>query len=154
MTLRPEYKQILEMLGEGKITTDDAKRLMEKLNSQASSEGPGGSAGEPADAPDATPPVGARPSPRTGSSLPKYLRVLVNSHDGDEVNIRVPLKIVRAGLKLSTVLPQHAREKIQEHGVDLSNLSELDGDELIEALRELSIDVDASNGDTVRIFCE
>ena len=86
--------------------------------------------------------------------MPKYLRVLVNSSDGDEVNIRVPLQLVRAGLKLSTVLPNDAKEKITEKGIDLSKLGELEGEALIEALRELSVDVDSSDGDVVRIFCE
>ena len=86
--------------------------------------------------------------------MPKYLRILVNSSDGDEVNIRVPLQLVRAGLKLSTVLPNDAKEKITEKGIDLSKLGELEGEALIEALRELSVDVDSSDGDVVRIFCE
>ncbi|UCF67681.1 MAG: hypothetical protein JSV80_18315 [Acidobacteriota bacterium] len=42
----------------------------------------------------------------------------------------------------------------RDNGVDLSSLSELGGDELIEALRELSVDIDAANGDTVRVFCD
>jgi hypothetical protein len=32
--------------------------------------------------------------------------------------------------------------------------SDLDGDELLRALEETSIDVDSSDGEHVRIFCE
>jgi len=40
------------------------------------------------------------------------------------------------------------------HGFDLSQLSKLDGDELIEALGDLQVDVDSANGDKVRVFTE
>ena len=73
-------------------------------------------------------------SPPKRKKPPKFLRVQVNSHDGDVVNIRVPMALVRTGVKLTTMLPNDAKEKMEEHGVDLSNLNGLQGDELIEAL--------------------
>src|SRR5215469_17888055 len=58
----------------------------------------------------------------------KYLRILVErepEHDGDEqtrVNIRVPLQLLRAGVKLKGLLPEDARdqmnEALREKGVD------------------------------------
>ncbi len=78
----------------------------------------------------------------------------MDSSDGDKVNIRVPLALVRTGIKLTSMLPEHASEKIKDHGIDLSQLSDLQGDELLKALEELTVDVDSSDGDTVRIFCE
>ena len=85
---------------------------------------------------------------------PKYLRVLVNSEDGDKVNVRVPITLVRTGLLLTTLIPVAANEELRKQGIDLSGLGGLNGDELIEALRELNVDVDSANGDTVRVFCE
>jgi hypothetical protein len=148
-----EKKKVLEMLAAGKITADEAERLLEKLE-----------------------PVGHGhrerrrhrirkqihvADPGDGETLQdlefgalKYLRVLVNSSDGDEVNIRVPLKLIRTGIKLSTVLPSDTSAKLAEKGIDLAELANLDGKELEEALRDLSVDVDSSDGDTVRIFCE
>ena len=84
----------------------------------------------------------------------KYLRVLVDSNDGDKVNIRVPIALVKTGLMLSTVIPVAASDELKKQGVDLSGLNGLGGDELMEALRDLNIDVDSSDGDTVRVFCE
>jgi hypothetical protein len=138
-----ERKRVLEMLASGTITAEDAERLLGKLDKAGYSEGSGVSdeAG-----------LAKGPSPGTGSL--KYLRVVVDSHDGDKVNIRVPLGLVRTGLKLSTMLPTEANEKLVEKGIDLSHLSELDGEELIEELRDLAVDVDSGNGDTVRVFCE
>ena len=133
-----ESKKILEMLAAGKITSDEAEQLLEKLERQV----------------DEHRPVQVETAKSRGSSVPKFLRVVVDSSDGDKVNIRVPLALVRTGIKLSTMLPSEASEKIKQQGVDLSQLSELQGDELLKALEELSVDVDSADGDTVRIFCE
>jgi SHOCT-like domain len=152
-----ERKQVLDMLAEGKISVDDAERLLAKLEKQHDPE----ETIEPAPSAEETE---AEPTVRRivktfeiGGGKPKalkYLRVLVDSSDGDVVNIRVPLALVRTGIKLSAMLPSDATEKLNKKGVDLSQLNGLAGEELIEALRELNIDVDSSDGDKVRIFCE
>ena len=133
-----ERKRVLSMLAEGKITSDEAERLLEKLERQA----------------DEQRLVGTETSGSRKSGIPKYLRVVVDSAGGDKVNIRVPLALIRTGIKLSTMLPSKASEKMKEQGIDLGELSELRGDELLKALEELKVDVDSSNGDVVRIFCE
>lgn len=132
-----ERKRVLEMLAQGKITAEEAERLLEKIEARASSEGDDSS---------------TNGSHRT--AVPTFLRVVVESVDGDQVNIRVPLALVRTGIKLTTMLPSEASEKIRDAGIDLSQLSELQGDELMKALEELRVDVDSSDGDKVRIFCE
>ena len=134
-----DRRKILEMLAEGKINAADADRLLAKIQgdrNEGPSEGPSNGAAHPS----------------SGRPL-KYLRVLVNTDDGDNVNIRVPIALVRTGLKLTTVIPASASDELEKNGVDLSGLSSLDGEELIEALRDLNVDVD-SDGDTVRVFCE
>lgn len=157
-----ERKQVLEMLAEGKISADEAERLLSKMEILF-----GGANARGFEKPDS--------GTRAGQSEPtaakivktidlgdgggkrkalKYLRVLVDSSDGDVVNVRVPLALVRTGIKLSAVLPSEANERLSKKGVDLSQLNDLTGDDLIEALRELNIDVDSANGDKVRIFCE
>lgn len=133
-----ERKKVLEMLAEGKITSDEAERLLEKLGPQG----------------DEPRPVRVETPDSRRSGVPKYLRVLVDSTDGDKVNIRVPLALVRTGIKLSTMLPSEASAKLKDKGIDLGQLSELQGDELLKALEDLTVDVDSSDGDTVRIFCE
>jgi hypothetical protein len=138
-----ERKKVLEMLAEGKINMADAERLLEKLNGSSGRTGPEASGEATRDADIAT-----------GKGPLKYLRVVVDSSDGDKVNIRVPLALVKTGIKLSTMMPAEANEKLAEQGIDLSNLSGLKGEELIEALRDLKVDVDSNDGDTVRIFCE
>ncbi|UCH85477.1 MAG: hypothetical protein JSW50_07260 [Candidatus Latescibacterota bacterium] len=132
-----ERKQVLEMLSQGKITAEEADRLLDKLAA--------GESDRTSDSPTST---------REPGTKPKYLRVHVDSSDGDKVNIRIPLALIRTGIKLTTLLPEHANEKLGEQGVDLSKLSELDQAELYETLSELKVDVDSDEGDKVRVFCE
>lgn len=136
-----ERRRVLEMLAEGKVSANDAERLLEKLDGSGAGDAPGaGGAAEAAEAPKAN-----------GRAPLKYLRVLVDSADGDKVNVRVPLGLLRTGVSLAMLLPAVAGEKLSENGIDLSNLS---GDALVEELRELTVDVDSAKGDTVRVFCE
>ena len=133
-----EHRKVLDMLAEGKISAADAERLLSKL------------AGSAEDLTIETP-----ADETTTSSRPlKYLRVVVDSTNGDKVNVRVPMGLLRTGIKLSTMIPILAGDKLKESGIDLSHLSNLSGDELIDELRDLKVDVDSPNGDTVRVFCE
>ena len=132
-----ERRQILEMLAEGKITAKDAERLLDKLN--------GGK--EAADA--------AEPTSSTGRKVKaKALCVKVDGGEGEKVDIRVPLSLVRTGVKLAAILPDRIANRLSAKGIDLSQLSELDGDELTAALDNLEIDVDTDGGKAVRVCCE
>ena len=100
----------------------------------------------------------------TGKPAPKYLRIQVEPtgdarNGGERVNIRVPLKLVKTGIKLGSLLPDSARgrvnEALGEKGIKI-DVGKLDGeavDELLSALTSLSIDVDDEK-EKVRIFCE
>lgn len=136
--MKEERKQILDMLAQGKISAEDAERLLEKLEA-------GGTEG------DTATPSGV---PHEFPGKLKYLRVHVDSAKGDKVNVRVPLALIRTGIKLTAVLPDHVTKKLGDEGVDLSKLSELDSEELEQSLRELQVDVDSGDGDIVRVFCE
>jgi len=136
-----EKRKVLEMLAAGKITPEDAERLLNRLG--AAPQIPAGAG------PD------SRATEQEAAKRPlRYLRVVVDSSDGDKVNIRVPLALVRTGIKLSTMLPAEAADTLRDHGVDLSELAGLKGEALIEALRELQVEVDSTDGDMVRVFCE
>jgi hypothetical protein len=91
---------------------------------------------------------------RPERDLPKFLRVDVDSAKGDKVDVRVPLKLVTAGMKVASMIPEDASNKLRERGIDLSQLGELRGDELVDALRELTVDVKSADGDIVKVYCE
>jgi hypothetical protein len=142
--------RILNMLAEGKITAEEAERLLDALESRR----PGEPAGE------ATPSVvKGDPTPLL-TTLPKYLRVKVDGKEGEKVEVKVPLALVRSGLKLTSLIPPQAMDRINEQmaekgiSIDFSNFKPEDVDELMEALREMEVNVDGKNGERVRVYCE
>ncbi len=68
--------------------------------------------------------------------------------------MQVPLDLLRAGIKLSALLPKQATQAVNDQGLDLASLSELDADELMEALAEFEVTIEGGDGDKVHIFCE
>ena len=145
--MNDDRRAILQMLSEGKITTDEAERLLAALDGAARPFGVSGDTAIPANRPP-----------------PKYLRVAVDTDEpGDggptKVNIRVPMQLLRAGVRLSSLIPPLARDEVnaamREHGIpfDINQLKPDNLEELIEQLGELTVDVDQEKT-KVRIFCE
>jgi len=135
-----ERKKVLEMLGAGKITAEEAEKLLDKLSSNASN--PTSSA--------QTPPSSGAPS----SAKPKYLRIVIDKPGRDQVNVRVPLSFVNSGRSLLAIMPQHVTERLAAYGIHAGTFSTLNLDDLGNVVRELNVDVDEGNGRKVRIFCE
>ncbi|MFZ0964713.1 MAG: hypothetical protein WAO35_27970 [Terriglobia bacterium] len=133
-----ETKKVLEMLASGQISADDAEKLLEKLGTNGAAPATAAASEE-----------GAKP----GQKL-RFLRVVVDEPDHKQVNIRVPLAMLGTGIKLFAMLPTKASEKLAEKGIDLSALRNLPREELLDQLRELHVDVDSTDGEKVRIFCE
>jgi hypothetical protein len=146
LTMSEDRSRILSLLAAGKITADEAERLLDALDT-----GAGAGAGP------AGPAFTGDPSPL--AALPKYLYVQVNGSTGDNVHVKVPLALVRSGLKLTSLIPTQAMDQINkslsQHGmsVDFTNLKPEDIDELIESLREMEVNVDGKDGDVVRVYC-
>jgi hypothetical protein len=137
-------RKVLEMLAQGQINADEAERLLNTLEKEA----------EPS------------PQPR-----PKYIRVTVTEDgkaaDGStvegatKVNVRVPMQLLRAGVKLASFIPPEARERVnialRKDGVpiDLGQIKPENLEELIDHLDDLTVDIDERKKNTkVRVFCE
>jgi hypothetical protein len=139
-------RQILEMLAAGKINADEAEQLLAALEDSPSPSNREG-AGE------------AKPKTRA-----KYLRVQVEAEDRSgptTVNVRVPMQLLRAGVRLASLIPAQAHEQLDQalsrHGVPLtlSQIKPENLEELIDHLEDLTVDVDAKEENTkVRVFCE
>jgi hypothetical protein len=138
--MNEQRKDILGMLAEGKINAEEAEQLITALER---------------DQPPAAPDV--RPKGRA-----KYLRLVVDTLENDEpgrINIRVPLQLLRAGVRLAALIPPRALERanaeLTKSGVpiDLTQLKPEQLEALVEHLDELTVDVDQPDA-KVRIFCE
>ena len=135
-----ERRRILDLLAQGKITTDEAEQLLNAVATPTS--------------------TAVASAPR----LIKYLRVLVDARGGDDdekakVNIRVPIALLRAGMKFASFIPQETRSKVddalREKGIafSLNDINPETIDDLVESLGELTVDVDTDDA-TMNIFSE
>ena len=76
------------------------------------------------------------------------------------VNVRVPLGLLRAGVKLTGLIPKQARDRVnaalQQDGVpfDLNQITADNMEEVISHLNEFTVDVDDKGKTKVRVFCE
>ena len=140
--MNEDRRRILAMLAEGKISADEAERLIAALD---------------------------RPYPQAGGSravvrgAPKFLRVEVDAsatrNGPTKVNIRVPVTLLRAGVRLSSLMPPTARDEInaamarQGMAFDINQLKPENLEAMLEQIRDFTVDVDNERA-KVRIFCE
>ena len=152
-----ERRRILELLAQQKITVEEAERLL----SAASRSAPGTDAGE-------------------ARTKPKYLRIAIHKKAAEwpkdwdfgaakewqdawkrdkDVSIRVPMTLVRNGLRLGAMIPgltdDRMKARLRARGVDI-DLAKLDPamlESMLDELGELNIDVDSGRAQ-VRITAE
>ena len=140
--MNEQRKDILDMLAEGKITAEEAEQLIAALERDRVPAGAGSD---------------ARPKGKA-----KYLRVVVDTTEGGEpgrVNVRVPMQLLRAGVRLAALIPpkalDQANAELSRSGVpfDLTQLKPEQLEDLVEHLDELTVEVDQPDA-KVRVFCE
>ena len=156
-------RKILDMLAENKITAEEAERLLSLVDE-------GKSEPEYKDVKDINPLKNL-----------KYLRVVIktipnpnyqpangdiftNDDDDDEnVNIRVPMTLLRAGMKLTSIIPPSAYNQVdsslKEKGIDfdLRNIKPENIEELISAMGDLEVNVESKNkrkNTTIKVYAE
>jgi len=135
-----DRRRILDLLAQGKITVDDAEQLLAAVG-RAHADAPPSSA-----------------------ASPRYLRIAIAKaasawRPEKLVNIRVPIALVRGGMRLGAIIPALAggdlSRRLRERGidVDLTKLDQAQLDELIKNVGELNLDIDSGKAQ-VRITCE
>jgi hypothetical protein len=147
ITMSENQKRILQMLAEGKISVEEASRLLSLINEE---NGRGG--GQPGAATETKP-------------TPKYLYVRVEPKEGHlnakhgRVNVRIPMGLIRAGIKFKSLVPPQAVDNINKAlkekgiGFDVRDLKDEDLESLVTALGEAEINVDSEEAE-VRIHAE
>jgi len=138
-----EMRRVLDLLASGRITVDEADQLLSALNEPPASTG--------------------SPSVPADVASPKYLRINVHktAREGQrpkDVNIRVPLAIVRGGLRLGALIPGfrgRLHTKLHDSGVEI-DLSKIDADAIESLLKDMGqVNIDVNGGEEqVRITCE
>ncbi len=138
-----ENRKVLDMLAEGKITAEDAEKLLAKLEGVPPSDR---KQSDSAPAPE-----------KSGFRRVRFLRIQIDEPGRKQVNIRMPLAFAFAGRSLLGVLPATITEKLKERGIDLDRVQLHTGkgtEETNKLFEELDVDVDKGDGKKVRIFCE
>jgi hypothetical protein len=141
-----DTRRVLDLLAQSKITVDEAGQLLAALG--------------------APPPDAAGPKPE-GADRPKPRFVRITMHKpanqwrGEkDVTIRVPIAIVRSGMRLGAIIPgfggKQMEARLREQGLDI-DLSKIDPAAIESMLNEvgdaMSIDLDSGKAQ-VRITCE
>ncbi|WP_445488796.1 SHOCT-like domain-containing protein [Niallia sp. 03133] len=120
-----EMKRILSMVESGKITSEQAASLMETMEDS--------------------------PKFENKEYLSRFLRVRVNSETNDNVNVNVPLRLIKAllqtGHSVASKIPQ--AQQYTEH-IDIDLLISAIDNELVGQI----VDVKLANGDTVLVYVE
>ncbi len=120
-----ERKKVLQMLKDGKITLDEANELLDNLDSKGKNSLK----------------IVDRGSAR------RFIRIEVNSKTGDDVKVNIPLSLAKVAMNF---IPEEAKGQMEENGIDL--------DDIIDAIEQGSngelVNVDASDGDKVRIYLD
>ena len=139
-------RQVLAMLAAGRLTTDEADRLLAALETPEH------------------PPTALEIAPSRPAS-PRYLRVQIDMHEDQEgpikVNLRIPLQLLRAGVKVASLIPPRAQEQVnrvlRQRGLpfDLNQVRPENLDQLIDQLSTFTVAVDQKQNDLkIKVFCE
>lgn len=127
--MNEEVLRILKMVEEGKISSDKAQELIEALKDTSISTSVNVIHEE--------------------DIMNKMLKIKVNSHEGDDVNVNLPIKLIKTMLKSLGKLPIDNGIKGMEN-IDLNIIS----DAIDNGLCGKIIDVHSANGDVVEVVIE
>lgn len=129
--MNEEMSKILKMVQEGKITSEKAEQLIEALNTNKTSIETLGNTSNNTDI------------------INKMLKIKVTSHEGDDVNVNLPIKFIKTMLKTIGKIPITDNIKGMEN-VDLNLIS----DAIDNNLSGKIVDVKSANGDLVEVSIE
>ena len=152
-----ETRRVLDLLAQGKITVDEADRLIKAMT---------------ADVPAGTDEAETAETAADGRQGARWFRINIRkpaadqAHQPKDVNIRVPIAVVKGGMRLGAIIATFAGEKaaqrMKDRGLDLDlstingDLSRMNGAEFetfLKSLDDMNIEVDDGKSQ-VRITCE
>ncbi len=137
-----EKLQILKMLEEKKISVEQAEKLLKAVDSAEGKT----ELRKPA--------VPAAPVPveksEVGGKLKGKFKVVVESSDGDNVVITLPLMLAKLAMNM---MPKNKMADIKNEGIDLEQIV-ANIDSFVDMVDEDIVNVESANGDIVRIYIE
>jgi hypothetical protein len=136
--------KILQMLSEGKISVEEASRLLYLVGEERKTDNSDNVI-------------------KKSKANAKYLYVKVNPKEGhqdsERVNVRIPISLVRAGMKLTALMPPEVADNVNKAmkdkgmGFDIRNLDNEFIEQLVDALKEEEIDIDSEEA-SIKVYAE
>jgi hypothetical protein len=133
-----ERKRILDMVAKGKISVEEAEKLLDALG-----------AAEPEE-----------PAAESGGKKPRFVRVVCcESGKGkvEKINLRIPVGMLKSGVKLGSLMPEKIKDKVsqklKEKGIEIDVKKSEALEDVLKGLCDCDIDID-TDGENVKIFCE
>ena len=125
--MNEEVMRILKMVEEGKLNADKAKELIDALE---------------------------QPSQEIITVKDydnKMLRVNIESHEGDEVKLKLPVKVIKTIIKATGKLPMMSTNV---DGVNMDELIDIISSSLDSSVMGEILNINSSDGDIVKILVE
>lgn len=139
--MKEERSQILNMLSEGKITPEEAEKLLSAAEKQERSQ--------------------TIPKTIDEAIEGKFFYVQVEPKEGkssDRVSVKVPMALLKAGLNIAGLIPKDTQAKINESmrekgmSFDITQINPENIQELMDSLELLTVDVDSEDA-TIQVYC-
>lgn len=127
--MNEEISKILKMVEEGKITADKAQELIEAIGDKKTST--------------------SVQLAQDDDIINKTLKIRVNSHEGDVVNVNLPIKFIKTVLKTFGKIPISTDVKGMEN-IDLNLIAEA----IDNGISGKIVDVNSADGDIVEVTIE
>lgn len=135
-----EKIQILKMLEDKKITVEQAEKLLKAIDGVESKSSTQRN----------VPEVLSSDKTVLGGKLKGKFKVEVESADGDNVVITLPLMLAKLALNM---MPKQKMNEIKLDGIDLEQIVN-NIEEFVDMVNEDIVNVESANGDHVRIYIE
>lgn len=120
-------EQILEMVKEGTLSVEEGLKLLSAMETKQ-------------------PVSEVRPSV---SNARRMIKILINSKDGDDVKVNIPLALVKVGLDIGSKMNVNGKQ-LDLQGVDLDSIMQM----IDEGASGELVNVQSADGETVRIFVD
>jgi hypothetical protein len=139
-----ETRKVLEILAAGKISAEDAERLLDKLAGTGAA-----SSAAPSSAPPNAGATNTAESPR-----PRFIRIQIERPGRDGIDMRVPLSSMRGSTQWMAFLPIRLADKLNEYGLDFGSLDRMNEQDFRKAMERMNVDIQGRSGKHVRIYAE
>lgn len=139
--MKEEKLRVLNMVAEGKISPEEGGQLIDKLEKDQKDIGN---------------------SDVLQAMEAKNFYIKVEPKDGkskDQVSVKVPFALLKAGLNIAGLIPKEAQEKINssmaEKGMsfNISDMKPENIQEIMTALEEFTVDIETDDS-SVKIYCK